>query len=126
MSQTYYLFTNSLISIAFVVMTCITLALMVRLAYLDYLNQIWAILMLCAIILLAFLFIILISIQPMRTSEVSFNVPLVPILAGISIFVNVYLITVLDYYAWIRFGIWILLGNIYLLLTHNNYASHIE
>lgn len=97
----------------FVVLTCITLALMVRLAYLDYLNEIWAISLLCVLILLALIFITLMSMQPQRSFKLGYSVPFVPLLAATSIFVNAYLITVLHYYAWIRFGIWIILGNIY-------------
>lgn len=38
------------------------------------------------------------------------KVPLVPLLPAISIFINIYLMLMLDYYTWIRFGVWMILG----------------
>lgn len=40
------------------------------------------------------------------------QVPLVPLLPALSIFINIYLMIMLDYYTWIRFGIWMLLGEL--------------
>lgn len=41
------------------------------------------------------------------------KVPIVPFLPGISVFINIYLMLMLDYYTWIRFGIWMVLGENY-------------
>jgi hypothetical protein len=38
------------------------------------------------------------------------QVPMVPFLPAISIFINIYLMLMLDYYTWIRFGVWMILG----------------
>lgn len=35
---------------------------------------------------------------------------MVPFLPAISVFVNIYLMLMLDYYTWIRFGVWMILG----------------
>ncbi|XP_035794212.1 cationic amino acid transporter 2-like isoform X2 [Anopheles albimanus] len=56
------------------------------------------------------LVLLLISIQPREQADAPFRVPLVPLLPGISIFVNIYLMLMLDIYTWIRFGIWMAVG----------------
>ncbi|XP_058065746.1 uncharacterized protein LOC131215374 [Anopheles bellator] len=56
------------------------------------------------------LVLLLISIQPREQADAPFRVPLVPLLPGISIFVNIYLMLMLDVYTWIRFGIWMAFG----------------
>lgn len=38
------------------------------------------------------------------------QVPLVPIIPALSIFINLYLMLVLDVYTWIRFGVWLAIG----------------
>jgi hypothetical protein len=38
------------------------------------------------------------------------QVPLVPIVPALSVFINLYLRLVLDVYTWIRFGIWLAIG----------------
>ena len=53
----------------------------------------------------------IISRQPKDDSvELSFKVPLVPILPCLSIFINLYLMFQLDGNTWIRFGIWLVIG----------------
>ncbi|XP_055705619.1 cationic amino acid transporter 3 isoform X2 [Phlebotomus papatasi] len=48
--------------------------------------------------------------QPRSSREITFTVPLVPWLPGLSILINIYLMTQLDVMTWIRFGVWILAG----------------
>ena len=38
------------------------------------------------------------------------QVPLVPVVPAASIFINLYLMLVLDVYTWIRFGVWLAIG----------------
>jgi hypothetical protein len=38
------------------------------------------------------------------------QVPLVPIVPALSVFINLYLMLVLDVYTWIRFGVWLAIG----------------
>jgi hypothetical protein len=38
------------------------------------------------------------------------QVPFVPIVPALSIFINLYLMLVLDVYTWIRFGVWLAIG----------------
>ena len=48
--------------------------------------------------------------QPTQDVELSFKVPLVPLLPCCSIFINLYLMLQLDAFTWIRFGVWMLIG----------------
>lgn len=55
----------------------------------------------------------IISRQPKDDSvELSFKVPLVPLLPCMSIFINLYLMFQLDSNTWIRFGVWLALGEL--------------
>ncbi|XP_077298710.1 high affinity cationic amino acid transporter 1-like [Arctopsyche grandis] len=54
--------------------------------------------------------IILIGLQPKSKTELSFQVPLVPLLPAVSIFINIYLMLMLDANTWIRFAIWMAVG----------------
>ncbi|CAO1440756.1 unnamed protein product [Diamesa hyperborea] len=57
------------------------------------------------------LIIAVISRQPVdRSVDLSFKVPLVPVLPCLSIFINLYLMFQLDVNTWIRFGVWIAVG----------------
>lgn len=57
------------------------------------------------------LVMLVISRQPTDESlELSFKVPLVPLLPCLSIFINLYLMFQLDGPTWIRFGVWVFIG----------------
>ncbi|CAO1367288.1 unnamed protein product [Diamesa serratosioi] len=59
------------------------------------------------------IFCILISVQPkerFQSFSRTFKVPFVPFIPAISIFINIYLMLLLDYYTWIRFGVWMIIG----------------
>jgi amino acid transporter len=57
------------------------------------------------------LVILIISRQPTDESlELSFKVPMVPLLPCLSIFINLYLMFQLDGPTWIRFGVWVVIG----------------
>lgn len=58
------------------------------------------------------IFYIIIARQPNFACDLSFKVPLVPLLPLISVFMNLYLMFQLDFHTWIRFGIWIVIGYI--------------
>ncbi|KAH8357691.1 hypothetical protein KR200_011570, partial [Drosophila serrata] len=54
--------------------------------------------------------LVIISRQPTSGVKLSFKVPLVPWLPGISILINIYLMIKLDILTWVRFSIWIAIG----------------
>ncbi|KRF85264.1 uncharacterized protein Dvir_GJ26811, partial [Drosophila virilis] len=54
--------------------------------------------------------LIIISRQPTSGAKLSFKVPLVPWLPGISILINIYLMIKLDILTWMRVSIWIGIG----------------
>ncbi|XP_049859149.1 high affinity cationic amino acid transporter 1-like [Schistocerca gregaria] len=64
------------------------------------------------VIVLLCIFCILISIgrQPVSEKKLNFKVPFIPILPATCIFVNTYLMMMLDVFTWIRFGVWIIIG----------------
>lgn len=66
------------------------------------------ILILAGIPLILMMFIV--SRQPTSGVQLSFKVPLVPWLPGISIMINIYLMIKLDILTWVRFCIWISIG----------------
>lgn len=54
--------------------------------------------------------LVMIGRQPRSGVELAFTVPLVPWLPGVSILINIYLMTQLDLMTWVRFVVWILVG----------------
>ncbi|XP_020300617.1 high affinity cationic amino acid transporter 1 [Pseudomyrmex gracilis] len=70
---------------------------------------------LVCVILLVLVIVLLLNLaaigrQPSQKTELSFKVPLVPLIPCLSIFINVYLMFQLDVFTWIRFGVWLLIG----------------
>lgn len=62
----------------------------------------------------------IISRQPKDDSvELSFKVPFVPLLPCLSIFINLYLMFQLDSATWIRFGVWLVIGELNNILSFN-------
>ncbi|XP_008204617.1 cationic amino acid transporter 3 isoform X1 [Nasonia vitripennis] len=64
-------------------------------------------LLLTIVLILILLFIYL---QPNCDKQLSFSVPFVPFIPGLSILINVYLMMMLDVMTWVRFGIWMIVG----------------
>ncbi|XP_055629395.1 cationic amino acid transporter 3-like [Toxorhynchites rutilus septentrionalis] len=56
------------------------------------------------------LLIIITACQPTDKTELTFKVPLVPLLPMLSVFFNLYLMFQLDAGTWIRFSIWLVIG----------------
>ncbi|KAJ8680210.1 hypothetical protein QAD02_015997 [Eretmocerus hayati] len=61
-------------------------------------------------LLLAFLIATAIGRQAVQKVELSFRVPLVPLIPCLSIMINLYLMLQLDYYTWLRFFVWMIAG----------------
>lgn len=70
----------------------------------------WPIAIGCLFLALILILLLAISVQPRENANSTFTVPLVPLIPGISIFINVYLMLQLDIYTWIRFGVWMVIG----------------
>ncbi|XP_012229318.1 high affinity cationic amino acid transporter 1-like isoform X2 [Linepithema humile] len=65
-----------------------------------------------------------IYLQPVSGKELTFSVPLVPFLPGLSVLINVYLMMMLDKMTWIRFVVWMAVGLcIYFLYGMRNSTS---
>lgn len=74
-------------------------------------GDLWAIIVWSVLVALLILMLVLISLQPKEVGEgKSFRVPWVPLIPGISIFVNIYLMLMLDMYTWLFFTVWLVLG----------------
>ncbi|EGI58548.1 PREDICTED: high affinity cationic amino acid transporter 1 isoform X2 [Acromyrmex echinatior] len=65
---------------------------------------------LSALAIVLFLNLAAIGRQPVQKTELSFKVPLVPLIPCLSIFINTYLMLQLDVFTWIRFATWLLIG----------------
>lgn len=90
---------------------CLILSLVVTQLEDEISNASWyAILLLVIAIVLIVGSLVIIKRQPMSSKELSFTVPFVPWLPGVSILVNIYLMMMLDYMTWVRFLIWIIVG----------------
>lgn len=72
--------------------------------------SVWAVVLAVVFFFLMLLTVLIIGRQPTSSVKLSFKVPLVPVVPAVSIFINVYLMLVLDVYTWIRFGVWLAIG----------------
>ncbi|KDR23205.1 high affinity cationic amino acid transporter 1-like [Zootermopsis nevadensis] len=72
--------------------------------------DLWPVLLATVFLFLMLVILLIIGRQPSSSVKLSFKVPLVPIVPALSIFINVYLMLVLDVYTWIRFGVWLAIG----------------
>lgn len=70
----------------------------------------WAILLAVLLGVLLIVCIVLVVRQPQNKTPLPFNVPCVPAVPLLSIFINVFLILKLSYPTWIRFGVWMVIG----------------
>ncbi|XP_023310123.1 high affinity cationic amino acid transporter 1 isoform X2 [Anoplophora glabripennis] len=78
----------------------------------DYIGngEIWAIVITSIVVFIAVVIIMSIVTQPTSNKELSFKVPLVPLIPALSILVNIYLMLMLDIHTWIRFAVWMAIG----------------
>ncbi|XP_015784881.1 cationic amino acid transporter 2 isoform X1 [Tetranychus urticae] len=71
--------------------------------------------------------IIALSRQPKSAATISFQVPWVPLIPVISIFINIYLMMKLSAITWIRFAVWMVIGlSIYFLYGIFNSKERVE
>ena len=70
----------------------------------------WAIFMACLLGIFLVTFIVLLVRQPQNKTPLPFKVPCVPAIPLLSIFVNIFLIMKLNYLTWLRFAVWMAIG----------------
>lgn len=90
----------------------LTLALLILHSNVQLITgQLWAIITWSVLVALLLLLLALIALQPKEIGDSRiFRVPLVPLIPAISIFVNIYLMLMLDMYTWIFFAVWLVIG----------------
>uniref|UniRef100_A0A3B3CTK5 Zgc:175280 n=1 Tax=Oryzias melastigma TaxID=30732 RepID=A0A3B3CTK5_ORYME len=72
--------------------------------------QVWSLLCVIVIVLMLVFTVLIIWRQPQNTTKAAFMVPLVPLLPGLSTFINVYLMVQLGSDTWIRYSVWMAVG----------------
>lgn len=70
----------------------------------------WAIVITTIFTLALVIILVSLACQPQNKAKVSFKVPFTPILPGISVFVNIFLMLRLSEATWIRFAVWMAIG----------------
>ena len=70
----------------------------------------WAIFMACLLGIFLVTFIVLLVRQPQNKTPLPFKVPCVPAIPLLSIFINIFLIMKLNYLTWLRFAVWMAIG----------------
>lgn len=73
-------------------------------------GEAWAIVITVLFSLSMLLLLISLACQPQNKAKLSFKVPWLPFVPGISIFVNIFLMLRLPEATWIRFAVWMLVG----------------
>ncbi|XP_074026557.1 cationic amino acid transporter 2 isoform X1 [Leptinotarsa decemlineata] len=65
----------------------------------------------CAVLAVVLIILLtLVSFQPTSNSNLGFSVPLIPWIPGLSIFINIYLMTNIQKDTWIKYTYWMLIG----------------
>ncbi|KDR23201.1 High affinity cationic amino acid transporter 1 [Zootermopsis nevadensis] len=70
----------------------------------------WALSVTTFIAAILVLILLSVSLQPTSSVPLSFKVPFVPVIPAVSILINIYLMLKLDADTWIRFGVWMAIG----------------
>ena len=113
-AQTPSAFSSAIATVLTVIYSIISVFLALVLNHVDSLLSgsffiVWELvigmLVFCMTLCLMFL-----SLQPKSTQNLSFKVPLVPLVPGLSIFVNIYLMSKLSADTWVRFVVWMTIG----------------
>lgn len=70
--------------------------------------------------------LIIIALQPVSGIDLTFKVPAVPWIPGLSVFANLYLMFQLDLYTWIRFLIWVAIGYVIYFVYGIRHSTQIK
>ncbi|KAG5898298.1 hypothetical protein JTB14_008641 [Gonioctena quinquepunctata] len=87
-----------------------------------YNGTIWLISLCLVLVLVLISLLTLVSFQPTSKSDLGFSVPLIPWIPGISIFMNIYLMTNIQKDTWIKYSYWMLIG-LLIYLTYGVWHS---
>lgn len=81
---------------------------------------------LIVVVVILSLILIVIALQPSSKVDLTFKVPMVPLVPCLSVFANLYLMFQLDVFTWIRFLIWIGLGYLIYFSYGIRFSSQIQ
>ena len=87
-----------------------------------YQGEAWAILLAVLLVIVFVAAIIVLSMQPKSLTPLPFKVPLVPCLPLASMFINIYLMMELNPATWMRFAVWMAIGEILGLCQNHRFA----
>ncbi|XP_066155947.1 high affinity cationic amino acid transporter 1-like isoform X2 [Euwallacea fornicatus] len=73
-------------------------------------GDVWAVVIISVVVSLTLIILLSLMTQPKSRKELSFKVPLVPLIPALSILVNIYLMLMLDFKTWVRFAVWMAVG----------------
>lgn len=79
-----------------------------------YQGKAWAIILAVILILIFIASIVVLSMLPKSVTPLPFKVPLVPFLPLASMFINIYLMMELNPATWLRFAVWMAIGEIFI------------
>ncbi|XP_066260456.1 high affinity cationic amino acid transporter 1-like isoform X2 [Euwallacea similis] len=90
---------------------CVAIGLCVKYMGTNISNgDVWAVVIISVIVGLTIIIVLSLMTQPKSRKELSFKVPLVPLIPALSILVNIYLMLMLDSKTWVRFAVWMAVG----------------
>ncbi|GAB0090179.1 cationic amino acid transporter 2 [Sergentomyia squamirostris] len=105
-------YTSAITKVGVVVFSLLAVVLCAIATFVDIAGSLCAQIVTAIVILIMITCIGIIGRQPVSNVELTFQVPLVPLLPCISVLVNLYLMFQLDIYTWIRFIVWVIIGYI--------------
>jgi len=73
-------------------------------------GAVWSVLLTILLAASMLVVLVMISRQPKARTDLSFKVPWVPVVPALSVIFNLYLMLELDGHTWIRFSVWMALG----------------
>ena len=87
-----------------------------------YQGEAWAILLAVLLVIVFVAAIVVLSMQPKSLTPLPFKVPLVPCLPLASMFINIYLMMELNPATWMRFAVWMVIGEMFGLCQCRRFA----
>ena len=102
------------------VVSMAALAVMLRFIYDDiYKGKWWAVCLICVVSTLIIVSFVVVQLQPQNSATFPFMVCFVPFTPALTLFINIMLLANLNEMTYVRFGVWMLLGESNLILCYN-------